>query len=66
VKQQGRYARLAEHRPNVAAALIGIPAAAVISAAVLGLGDWRRHGYTAAERRADAAALAVIPRRGQR
>lgn len=160
MKQQGRYGRLAGYRPNVAAALIGIPAATVIFAVILGLGDhfvhtrnwagagailggfvllmlagdltgrrgrrlrdalgtltavtligaafgglywilgrhwaspaaygagvawwatlgavmlavsrvrrrlyWRRHGYTAAERRADAAALAVIPRRGRR
>jgi len=38
-RRQGRYGRLAERRPNAAAALIGIPVAAVIFAAVLGLGD---------------------------
>jgi hypothetical protein len=39
VRQQGRYGRLAERRPNVAAALIGIPAAAAIFAVIMALGD---------------------------
>jgi hypothetical protein len=39
VKRQGRYGRLAERRPNVAAALIGLPAGAAIFVTVTALAD---------------------------